>query len=53
MELDSVLSQVEVRSIAQDYTVRWNGVTYQMRRADIGGMRGRSVEIEQRLDQTL
>jgi len=54
VELDSVLSQVEVRSIAQDYTVRWNGVTYQMRRADIGGgMRGRSVEIEQRLDQTL
>jgi hypothetical protein len=49
-----VLSQVEVRSIAQDYTVRWNGVTYQIRRADIGGgMRGRQVEIEHRLDQTL
>jgi hypothetical protein len=54
LELDSVLSQVEVRSVAQDYTVRWNGVTYQIRRTDIGGgMRGRQVEIEQRLDQSL
>ena len=54
LELASVLSQVEVRSVAQDYTVRWDGVTYQIRRADIGGgMRGRQVEIEQRLDQTL
>lgn len=53
-DLDSVLSQVEPRSVAQDYTVRWDGVTYQIRRADIGGgMRGRQVEIEQRLDQTL
>lgn len=54
LELASVLSQVEVRSVAQDYTVRWDGVTYQIRRADIGGgMRGKQVEIEQRLDQTL
>lgn len=54
LELASVLSQLEVRSVAQDYTVRWGGVTYQIRRADIGGgMRGRQVEIEQRLDQTL
>ena len=54
LELDSVLSQVEVRSVAQDYTVRWDGATYQIRRADIGGgMRGRQVAIEQRLDQTL
>lgn len=54
LELDSVLSQVEWRSVAQDYTVRWAGVTYQIRRADIGGgMRGKQVEIEQRLDQSL
>jgi hypothetical protein len=53
-DLDSVLSQVERRSVAQDYTVRWDGVTYQIRRADIGGgMRGRQVEIEHRRDQTL
>jgi transposase len=54
LELASVLSQVEVRSIAQDYTVRWAGAAYQIRRSDIGGgMRGKQVEIEQRLDQTM
>jgi hypothetical protein len=54
LELASVLSQVELRSVAQDYTVRWDGVTYQIRRADIGGgMRGKQLAIEQRLDQTL
>ncbi len=54
LELDSVLSQVEVRTVAQDYTVRWAGAAYQIRRADIGGgMRGRRVEIEQRLDLTV
>jgi transposase len=53
-ELASVLSQVELRSVAQDYTVRWDGATYQIRRADIGGgMRGQQLAIEQRLDQTL
>ena len=54
LELVSVLSRVEVRTVAQDYTVGWDGVTYQIRRADIGGgMRGRQVEIEQRWDQSL
>jgi hypothetical protein len=54
LELDSVLSQVEVRTIAQDYTVHWAGAADQIRRSDIGGgMRGKQVEIEQRRDQTL
>jgi hypothetical protein len=54
LELDSVLSRVEVRTIAQDYTVRWAGAAYQIRRADLGGgMRGKPVAIEQRLDQTV
>ena len=54
LELESVLSQVEWRTVGQDYTVRWDGITCQIRRADIGGgMRGRQVEIEQRLDHTL
>jgi hypothetical protein len=54
LDLDSVLSRVEVRTVAQDYTVRWAGATYQIRRADIGGgMRGQPVAIEQRLDQTV
>lgn len=54
LDLNSVLSRVEVRTVAQDYTVRWAGAAYQIRRSDIGGgMRGKQVEIEQRLDQTL
>jgi hypothetical protein len=49
-----VLSRVEVRTVAQEYTVRWAGAAYQIRRNDIGGgMRGKQVEIEQRLDQTM
>jgi len=54
LDLNSVLSRVEVRTVAQDYTVRWAGAAYQIRRTDIGGgMRGKQVEIEQRLDQTM
>jgi hypothetical protein len=54
LDLNSVLSRVEVRTVAQDYTVRWAGAAYQIRRSDIGGgMRGKQVEIEQRLDQTI
>jgi hypothetical protein len=54
LDLNSVLSRVEMRTVAQDYTVRWAGATYQIRRSDIGGgMRGKQVEIEQRLDQTM
>ena len=54
LDLDSVLSRVETRTVAQNYTVGWAGATYQIQRSDIGGgMRGQQVEIEQRLDQTL
>ncbi|MGA8216358.1 MAG: ISNCY family transposase [Candidatus Sulfotelmatobacter sp.] len=50
-DLDSVLSRVERRTVAQDYTVRWQAAAYQIRRPDIsGGMRGAQVAIEQRLD---
>jgi len=42
---------VERRTVAQDYTVRWQAAAYQIRRPDIrGGMRGAQVAIEQRLD---
>jgi transposase-like protein len=51
MDLDSVLSQVVLRVVAQDYTVRWQGETYQTPRSQIGGgMRGSSVAVEKRLD---
>ena len=50
-DLDSVLSRVERRTVAQDYTVRWQAAAYQIPRPDIrGGMRGAQVAIEQRLD---
>jgi hypothetical protein len=50
-DLDSILSRVEQRTIAQDYTVRWQAAGYQIRRLDISrGMRGAPVAIEQRLD---
>jgi len=51
VDLDSVLSRVELRRVAQDYTVRWAGATYQIPRAQIGGgMRGSQVAVERRLD---
>jgi len=53
-DLASVLSRVERRTVAQDYTVRWQAAAYQIRRQDIGGgMRGAPVAIEQRLDGTV
>ncbi|HZL70218.1 MAG TPA: hypothetical protein VFC29_23125, partial [Candidatus Limnocylindrales bacterium] len=51
LDLDSVLSRVELRVVAQDYTVRWQGETYQIPRPQIGGgMRGSQVAVEKRLD---
>ena len=51
LDLDSVLSRVEQRMVAQDYTVRWQGETYQIPRPQIGGgMRGSRVAVEKRLD---
>ena len=51
MDLNSVLSQVVLRVVAQHYTVRWQGETYQTPRSQIGGgMRGSSVAVEKRLD---
>ena len=51
MDLDSILSQVKLRVVAQDYTVRGWGETYQIPRSQIGGgMRGSRVAVERRLD---
>jgi transposase len=51
VDLDSVLSRVEQRVVAQDYTVRWGGEAYQIPRPQIGGgMRGSRVAVEKRLD---
>ncbi|HEX7157413.1 MAG TPA: ISNCY family transposase [Edaphobacter sp.] len=49
--LDSVLSIRVSRTVAGDYTVRWGGAIYQVRREHISrGMRGARVQLERRLD---
>lgn len=54
LDLASLLSRREVRSVAQDYTLRWDGVLYRIPRPEIGGgRRGAKVEIERRLDGTV
>lgn len=54
IDLDSVLSLIAQRKVAQDYTLRLQSRAYRIPRADIApGMRGANVLIEQRFDQTL
>jgi transposase len=49
--LDSVLSIRESRTVTPDYTVRWEGEIYRVRREQIArGMRGARVQLERRLD---
>jgi hypothetical protein len=50
--LASILSHVEERVVAKDYTLRYNGKTYQIPRTDIRpGLRGATVRVEERRDQ--
>jgi hypothetical protein len=54
LDLSSVLSVVEPRGVANDYTVQWRGVKWQIPRAAIRpGLRGSRLRIEQRLDKTM
>ena len=54
IDLDSVLSLVAQRKVAQDYTLRLQSRAYRIPRAAIApGMRGATVLIEQRWDQTI
>jgi hypothetical protein len=49
--LESALSRVETRQVANDYTVRFDGDLWQIARQDIRpGLRGACVRIEKRLD---
>ncbi len=53
-ELAAILSHVEQRSVANDYTVRYEGRIYQINRKDIcPGLRGSSVRIEKRLNGSI
>ena len=48
------LSRVQIRTIATDYTVQFEGKRYQIARSSIqAGMKGQKVRIEARLDGTL
>ena len=54
LDLPSILSVVEQRGVANDYTVQWRGVKWQIPRAAIRpGLRGSRLRIEQRLDGTM
>jgi hypothetical protein len=49
--LDSVLSVRESRTVASDYTVRWQGSLYRVGREQMAvGMRGARVQLERQLD---
>jgi len=49
--LAAALSHVEVRQVANDYTIRFQGRLYQIAREDVRpGLRGGNVRVEARLD---
>ena len=50
-DLAAILSQVEIRQIANDYTIRLQGKMYAIAREQVrAGMRGSHVRLEHRLD---
>ncbi len=52
--LAAILSHVESRVVANDYTIRYSQKIYQIARADIRpGLRGATVRVEERLDQVV
>jgi hypothetical protein len=52
--LAAILSHIETRQVANDYTIRFEGKLYQIARSDIrAGLRGGTVRVERRLDGTL
>src|SRR5712692_3097716 len=53
-DLGSILSYVEERVVGQDFTIRYGGRLYQLRREQIGlGLKGQRVRVEERLDGSL
>ena len=53
-DLDSALSHVEARRVANDYTIRFQGKRYQIaRKTIVPGLRGGKVRVESRLDGKL
>jgi hypothetical protein len=53
-DLAASLCRVETRQVSNDYTIRFAGKLYQIARADVrSGMRGGTVRVEARLDDTI
>jgi transposase-like protein len=53
-DLAAILSHAELRQVANDFTVRYNGKVYQIDRQDVRvGMRKAMVRVEERLDGTI
>lgn len=53
-DLAAILSQVESRVVTNDYTLRFQGRSYQIARTSItAGLRGSRVRVENRLDGTV
>jgi hypothetical protein len=53
-DLTAILSHVEERVVANDYTIRYNSKQYQIARTDIRpGLRGATVRVEERRDDTV
>jgi hypothetical protein len=53
-ELAAILSLVEERIVASDYTIRYEGKIYEIARGEIRpGLRGGRVRVEQRLDGSI
>jgi transposase len=54
MDLLSIFSVREERTVKRDYTVQWKNRTFQItKQAHPGGLRGGKVEVERRVDGTL
>ena len=53
-KLAASLSHVETRQVRSDYTLRWGGKLYQIKRGAVtSGLRSANVRVEQRLDGSL
>lgn len=53
MDLAAILCHKETRRLANDYTVSWHGRQYQLPKTAVRpGLRGRTIQIQQRLDGT-
>ncbi len=54
LDLAAILCHKETRQVANDYTISWHGKQFQIPKEAVrAGLRGRSIEIQQRLDGSM